>query len=126
MRTVQPAADEKATVQFGLMELMEFVTICAIVFALSGATGTAASIFLVMMALGLAMKRGLVALLMLATASVAADLPSAASDDNGLLRQVIVILIGVSLCGWFRRRGIRRRARLACRKIDRVDCGHPL
>ncbi len=106
MRTVHPAAHQKATIQFGLMELMEFVTICAIVFALSGATGIAACIFLALTALGLAMQRGLFVLFMFASASVAADLPSAASDDNGLLRQIIVILIGMSLCAWFRLRGV--------------------
>jgi hypothetical protein len=106
MRTVHPAAHQKATIQFGLMELMEFVTICAILFALSGATGIAASIFLALTALAFAMQRGLFVLLMLASASVAADLPAAASDDNGLLRQITVILIGMSLCAWFRLRGV--------------------
>lgn len=102
MRTVQHAADATGNNQFGLTRLIEFVTICAILFALSGATGIAPCICLVMMALALATRRGPVVLLMFASASLAADWTTTASHVSALLQQFSVILIGASLCVWFR------------------------
>ena len=52
-----PIARAQGGVQFRLMTLMEFVTICAVLFALSAATGIVPSIFLVAMALALATRR---------------------------------------------------------------------
>jgi hypothetical protein len=81
---------------------MEFVTICAILFALSGWIGIMASVFLTMTALTLAMKRGAWTLIMLAFSLAAADWSFGAFHDDGLLRQFMAISTGASLCTWFR------------------------
>lgn len=91
-----------APTQFGLLTLLEFVTICAVLFALSAATGIVGSICLAIMALGPAIKRGLLAVLAFGSASIAAGFPLGASGDDGVFRQAIVILISAALCVWFR------------------------
>lgn len=107
MRLVRRDAERPGKIQFGLKGLLEFVTICAVVLALSGATGVAPSLCLVLMALAQALRQGPAVLLTLAAASLVADHPSAASRDDGWFRQIMVLLVGMLLCTVFRLRGIR-------------------
>ncbi|MFP6665684.1 MAG: hypothetical protein VB876_00120 [Pirellulales bacterium] len=104
MRTDSITASTNAGKQFGLMALMQFMTICAILFGLSALTGITASIALVLMAFALATKCGLLAILALALAIIAADLQFATAFGNSLLRQTIVVFISIALCVWFRLR----------------------
>ncbi len=96
--------------QFGLLSLFGFVTLCAILSALSALVGMAASGVLMLMALALWARQGLLALVMLMAALLVAGAPfQAISESAALARQVLVILTAAALCGWYclRRRFVR-------------------
>jgi hypothetical protein len=97
--------------QFRLWALLEFVTLCGVIMALSAVTGAVAGFCLILMALALWTRQGWLALAMLMMALLAADaafypLPGTPS----LTSQLAVILMAAGLCGWYRyRRAFCRR-----------------
>jgi hypothetical protein len=101
----------RSSVRFTLAGLLEYVTICAMLSALFHASGSAAIVCLMGMALALGARQGFAALAMFAAALIAADARSVDIKDEGWWREVSVILIGGLLAGWyeFRRRMASRR-----------------
>jgi hypothetical protein len=96
--------------QFGLLSLFGFVTLCAVLSALSAVVGVAASAVLMLMALALWARQGLLALVMLMAALLVAGARfQATSESVAVARQVLVILTAAALCGWYclRRRFVR-------------------
>jgi hypothetical protein len=91
--------------QFSLAALLEYTTLCCILSAWSRATGVAASVCLMAMALALGARQGLLALAMLMAASLSADWQFTPLDGGSLLRQLTVILLTCGVCGWYWLRG---------------------
>jgi C4-dicarboxylate transporter len=88
--------------QFSLAALMEFATLCGILSALFRASGIAASILLMAMALSLAARQGLLAVAMLMAALIAADAQAGGMERADAVQcQATVILIAASLCVWY-------------------------
>ena len=118
MPSVPQTAGDNDRLQFGLLAMMEWLTISAILFSLSSFTGMATSILLALMALALMTKRGLGALFILAGASLAADANMGATmgfdTGNSLTRQAMVLVMATVLCLWYRHVSVadRRGARL--------------
>ncbi len=93
---------ERPNAQFGLLSLFGFVTVCAVLSALSALVGMAASAMLMLMALALWARQGLLALAMLMATLLVADAPFQAKGEGAALaRQVLVILLAAGLCGWY-------------------------
>ncbi len=94
------------TPQFSLRTLFEYVTVCAVILALSPATGIMAGTFLMLFALTLWMRLGWLAVGALMAASVTADLPLDAMDDGmSVIRQSAVIALAALISIWYRFRG---------------------
>jgi hypothetical protein len=102
------------SMQFGLAALLEYVTVCAVLWALFRVPGAAATVCLMTMALALGARQGFTALAMFAAALIAGDAHSAGIQDEGWRREVSVMLIGGLLVGWYL---LRRRIA----KNDRAD-----
>ncbi len=92
-------------VRFGVLELLEFVTICAIFSAFTPFIGFIGCGFLMLSALALATRSGWLAIGMLAAASLAADVGEGLDDNRALQRQILILLLGTLPCVWFRIRG---------------------
>lgn len=96
--------------QFSLAALMEMVTICAVLFALSGLIGLAASVCLILLAVALAARLGLAAVFMLCVASLSVEFSGRTSGDYGFFGLILIYAISILLCHWFRlRRPLLRR-----------------
>lgn len=108
MKTVptgHPAPRSRPEAQFGLASLLGFVTVCAVLSALAGAIGISASVLLMLMSLALWARQGWLAMAMLLSASLAADLPLPTPGvESTIVRQVLVFLSAAVLCGWYRLR----------------------
>jgi hypothetical protein len=92
--------------QFSLAALLEFPAVCGVVLALSPCLNPLCVGCLMAMAAALAGRQGLLALLALMGASLAADLPAGPSHRNfAALGQVLVFLLGGLLCAWYQFRG---------------------
>jgi len=105
--------------QFTLSALFEYMTWCAVLAAFSALTGVASGVFLMLTALALGARQGLLALAMLMGASLAADWPSnRTSDSSGVARQAAVLLLAGALCEW---RPLRERLRRRSRNSNRFD-----
>ena len=89
--------------RFSLAALWEYVTICAILAGLTSLTGSIASVCLMVMAAGLALKLGLVALFSFVPACLLAGVGPGYKDDNVFLSQMPVVAIGFVLSIWFSR-----------------------
>jgi hypothetical protein len=88
--------------QFGLLSLLGFVTVCAVLSALSALVGMAASVALMLMALALWARQGLLALTTFSAALLVAGAPFPTSGEGqALARLVLVILLAAGLCGWY-------------------------
>ncbi len=87
--------------QFGLLSLLGFVTVCAILSALSAVVGTASSVLLMLMALALWARQGLLALRMFMAACLGADGRFAGGEGAAVARQLLVVLLAAALCGWY-------------------------
>ena len=88
--------------QFRLSALLEFVTICSVLSASSSAVGVASSVFLTLMALAVWARQGILALLMLAAASLAtAPLYDPTHSTSATMRECIVFLLGTGICFWY-------------------------
>jgi len=102
MKTVSTARESSRGAQFRLWSLFEFVTVCAVVSALSAVIGAGASVCLMLMALFLWAKRGLIALAMLMAASLMADWSGDPLQGAvPLVRQFAVIVLATALCSWY-------------------------
>ena len=89
-------------VQFSLLSLLEYVTVCNILLSASSVLGIAASVALILMALALWMKRRFIALLMWMTASLVAGSPwNASLAGSTLLAQLTSIAIAGGLVAWY-------------------------
>lgn len=114
--------------QFGLKSVFEYMTICAIFLASSAATGMASSVCLMLMALAIWARQGLLALAMLMAASLAADPPGLAGG-SAFIRQLMVFVLAGMLCTWYRlrRSHLFRRTRQICdspgSSWHRLRCG---
>lgn len=122
MQPARHTAGENGRTQFSLVSLFELTAICSIIFALSMATGALSSIFLAMTAVALTIMHGPLALAMFAAASLAADFPAGETTDPTYLRQIFVIVLGISLSTWYRFFSTRRTAKRSDgkRRVDRL------
>jgi hypothetical protein len=96
--------------QFGLLSLLGFVTVCAVLSALSGVVGPAASVLLMLMALALWARQGVLALAMLMAACIAANANLQPQDEGAsIVRQLAIIATATGLGIWYclRRRLVR-------------------
>ena len=110
--------------QFSLTTLLEYVTLCAICMAVSSLTGPAASVFLMLMALALAVKKGSPALAMLTAACMAADWTSGSpSGSPQIQRQVTVLLLAGLLCAWYRWRSTKQTCSTSHREFNTIENG---
>ncbi len=121
MHTVLSSPKPELQTQFGLSALIEFMTVCALLARLSTEVGIAPSIFLALMALALATKYGLLAILSWAAALLAADWESLALTESGYFRLFLVLLIAGSLCTYYHLRTTvqLRRSRQRCGLAER-------
>jgi hypothetical protein len=88
--------------QFSLAALFEFITISSIVCAFSAATGIAASIYLIVLALSLWAKLGPAALLALMGAIAFADARlEGARASNALVGELAVCSVAAAICCWY-------------------------
>jgi hypothetical protein len=88
--------------QFGLLSLLGFVTVCAIISAAAGVISLPASVFLMLMALALWARQGVPALAMLMAALVSADATLRSHDEGmSLIRQVAILATAAFLGGWY-------------------------
>ncbi len=102
MQPVIDAPDRFRRRQFGLAALLEFITLCAVLSALSGHLGLATSAFLMVTGLALGAGLGPLALLALMAASLASDWPcDSVHRADSVSRQLIFILVAFVLCGWY-------------------------
>ena len=85
------------TTQFSLAALLQYITFCAILAAFSGVTGVVATMLLMLFALALMTRHGLLALGTLAASVIACGGDEAASYANCA---VVVLLAGL-LCIWY-------------------------
>jgi hypothetical protein len=83
--------------QFSLKALFEYTTICCVLAALSGFTGIQPAFCLMAFSLALAVNEGLVAIAVLAAASMAAELPIHGDGTTSALRQFTTLFIAASL-----------------------------
>ncbi len=105
MNAVRETQGTHREVQFGVIALLEYITWCAILSALSAIVGIGASTFLMLMTLAVSARQGVLALVMLMGASLAADWPiQTIHSDDHLVRQVVVILAATCSCSWYRLR----------------------
>lgn len=112
MRTDCHVVANRKNLQFGMKSMLEFTTICAVLFAFSASIGAITSICLVLMAAALATRQGLPAVLCLGAAFLLGDYFHAASE-LGVLRHTLLCLLSATLCGWFRlRRAWREHGRV--------------
>jgi len=93
--------------RFSLAALLEFPAVCGVLLALSPSLNPACDCCLMVMAVALAARQGLLALLMLMAASLTADLP-AHSPQGGFTfaGQALVFLLAGLLCVWYQ---VRRK-----------------
>jgi hypothetical protein len=112
-----PPAERRET-QFTLAALFEYVTLCAILAALSPLVGVASGVFLMLMALALIARQGWLALAMLMAASLAADWPYLPHAESSFGRQFFVLLLGGGLAGWRHLRRSSRSGESASRKFN--------
>jgi hypothetical protein len=88
--------------QFSVLSLMEFATLCAVLAALFRISGVIPCALLMGMALALGARQGLVAIVMLAGALIAADMKSGNNLDRNNFSQVCaVFVIAAGLTGWY-------------------------
>ena len=89
-------------VRFSLAAVFEYMTLCALLSALSTRSGIIASVFLMAMALAIGARQGLIALGMFMAASLVAE-SQLTSIDRGspFARQVTVILLAGLICAWY-------------------------
>ncbi len=91
--------------QFSLAALLEFPAVCGVLCALTPLLTLPSVIGLMGMALALAVRQGLLALLMLIEASLASDwLPPGQGGGFAIGRQLLVFLLAGALCVWYRER----------------------
>ena len=96
-------------VQFSLASLFEFTSVSAILAALSSMLGVLASLFLMLMALGLMTRQGWLALAALMACSLAGDWSVPVQSSDGTFgRQILVLTAAGALCAWccWRRRAV--------------------
>jgi hypothetical protein len=92
----------RAEAQFGLRSLLGFVTVCAVLSAFSAVIGIVAGAMLMLMALALWARQGMLALILFMLASLTADVTSSNHNEAAALgRQFFVILLAAVLCGWY-------------------------
>jgi len=99
--------------RFPLWSVFEFVTLCAVMCALSPVIGVGASACLMMLALFLWLKTGMAALVMFMAACLLADWsgnPRPSADP--LIRQLVVISAATAVCGWYALRILLQPRRL--------------
>jgi predicted membrane protein len=104
MQPTLGTARPQGKTQFALSQLIEFMTICAILSRLSTYIGIAAGISLMLMAFALAARQGMLALVLLAAASLLADWSLSQTFAGSLFCQSIILLIAAALCAWYRPR----------------------
>ena len=107
--------------QFSLIAVFEFVTICAVLAASTPLLGILTAVCLMLFALALWLKLGLLALAMLVAAILAIDWHP--ETLNSARHLVLLLMIGL-LCAWYEWRRRRRRAAegAAANTMDRDLC----
>jgi hypothetical protein len=91
--------------QFGLLDLLQYVTVCGVLSALSVATGAVSGLLLMLMALALWLRLGPLALASLMAACWAAGASADIADAAlPVLRELMVILVAAVVCFWYSRR----------------------
>jgi hypothetical protein len=106
MKTACLAEIGPSRAQFGLARLLEYVTVCAILAALSGATGAAASVCLMLMALALGARQGVLALALFAASCLAADAVHALASPPPWERALFTVLLAAAVSAWYRWRSL--------------------
>ena len=105
MNAVGPALAYRRRGQFSLRDTFAYLTWCAVFLAFAGPLGITSVLSLMGMALALAARQGLLALVMLMTACVTVDWHMAPFEGEGsLLGELTVILLASLLCAWYRGR----------------------
>jgi hypothetical protein len=102
MPTLLHSATVTTRKQFGLITLMELIALCSILFALAEFTGVPSSIFLAMMVFALMARRGLLTIVLMATAMIAGERTFGVGVYGEFLQPLGILLIGGALCVWFR------------------------
>lgn len=92
------------SLQFSIAALLEWVTLCGALLALSPLLGILPAMALMLMGMCLLARCGPLALALLAGALLAADATPAPSDALFYIRCPLIILIAFGLCVWSRRR----------------------
>jgi MFS family permease len=91
--------------QFSLAALLEFPAVCGVLCALTPLLTLPSVVGLMGMAIALAARQGLLALLMLMEASLASDwLPPEQRGGFAIGRQFMVFTLAGALCVWYRER----------------------
>ena len=95
-------SDPEIRPQFGLVDLLQLVTICAVLAALVQQTGVLPAMFLAFFAAALMLKRGPLAVLALAAAFLAVETGEHALQKGAYLPQWYITAIAFGIGAWFR------------------------
>ena len=88
--------------QFSLQSLIGYITLCSLLSACSAIAGVGSSIGLMLLALALWFRQGLLALAMLAATLIAAGAAvDAPRGDFGAGRFLLIVLVATGLCAWY-------------------------
>ena len=105
MNAVGAALAYRRRGQFRLRDIFAYTTWCAVFLAFTSPLGITSVLSLMGMALALAARQGLLALMALMGACVTVDRKLAPFEGEGsLLGQLTVILLASLLCAWYRGR----------------------
>jgi hypothetical protein len=100
--SAQSPTDGHRQKQFSLAALFEFTALCAVLSALSPNLGIIPLSFLILMALSLGARQGLLAIAMFAAASISCDIVAKKTVNKyDFTGQATILLIGFTLCGWY-------------------------
>jgi hypothetical protein len=102
MDTFHISAPTDRCSQFSLRSLLEFMTICALLFAASAVFGLTVSVCLILMAAAIWMKQGGIAICALTLALIATDWPASAGESDAPVDIGLVVFAASALCVWYR------------------------
>ncbi len=88
--------------QFGLADLLQLLTICAVLAALTKQIGIVVAIFLACFAAALMLKRGPLAIFALAAAFLAVETGEHAFEQEAYLSQWYITATAFGVAAWFR------------------------
>jgi hypothetical protein len=89
--------------QFSLLAMLEYMTICSLLAALSPLVGMPASVALMLLALAVWVRIGLLAIALLMVSLMAAcGLLDPRSDMTGFAQTIVTVLAALAIAFWFR------------------------